>query len=276
MKVSLTATPSRKQSGPILFWGSVARAFSLAAQLGYDGVELHLRHPDEIDRGEVKNLTVEYSLGIPTLGTGMAAGEEGLTFADLNPDIRRRAVDRVKGQIDLAAHLGSAVTIGSLSGRLGGTPEQRPTRREAALACLKECCHTAALAGVTIFLEPLNRYECDYLNKLEEGLAVIRQIGMSNVKLLADTFHMNIEEVDIGASLRRAGPDLGHVHLCDSNRQAPGNGHLNFRDVLEALRDIEYQGYVSFEVLPLPNSRKAAQGAIRYVKGILSSLPVDV
>jgi sugar phosphate isomerase/epimerase len=100
----------------------------------------------------------------------------------------------------------------------------------------------------------------------------MEQIGSPNLNILADTFHMNIEEVDIAASLRGAGSKLGLIHLADSNRQAPGYGHLDFRGVIKALQDIHYQGYLSFEVLPIPNSQKAAEQGIRYVKEISGNL----
>lgn len=272
MKIALTATQSEVSGGPIIMRGSATEAFALASQLNYDGVELHIRHPSQINRDEVKKLADKYGLGIPTLGTGMAATQDGLTFSDPDSEVRRRAVIRIKEHIALAAHLNSAVTIGSINGRLGNDPQKRPIHREGALDCLQQCSKAAAGAGVTILLEPLNRYECDYLNTLEEGIRVIREIGMPSLKLLADTFHMNIEEADITASLRTAGPELGHVHLADSNRMAPGYGHLDVRGVLRVLRDIGYQGYLSFEVLPLPTFRQAAEDAIRTVREILSKL----
>lgn len=272
MKLAVTATPSQARFAPILLQGKIADAFALAAELGYNGIELHLRQPHDIDQIAVKKLASNYGLDIPTLGTGMAAGEDGLTFADPNSEIRRQAVARVKEHIALAAHLRSAVTIGLLSGQVGNNKQQRPIRRAAALSCLEECCRAAAGVGVTILLEPLNRYECDYLNTVEETLCVIRQIDVPNLKLLADTFHMNIEEVDIIASLRLAGPNLGHLHLVDSNRQAPGHGHLDIKGVLQVLRDISYQGYLSFEILPLPNPQQAAEDAIHTVRDILSDL----
>jgi sugar phosphate isomerase/epimerase len=272
VKIALTATQSEGPGAPILIRGSASDAFALASQLGYDGVELHVHRPSQINRDEVKKLADTHGLGIPTLGTGMAATQEGLTFSDPDPEVRRRAVIRIKEHIALAAHLDSAVTIGSINGRLGNDPEKRSLRRDEALDCLRECSKAAAEAGVTILLEPLNRYECDYLNTQEEGVGVIRQIGMPSLKLLADTFHMNIEEADITASLRTAGSELRHVHLADSNRHAPGYGHLDVRGVLRVLREIGYEGYLSFEVLPVPTFRQAAEDAIHTVREILSKL----
>jgi 5-keto-L-gluconate epimerase len=272
MKISLTASISPESFGPILLRGAVRDIFLMAAQWGYDGVELHLLHPAEIDRDEVKRLQLQHGLGIPTLGTGMAARVEGLTFSDPDPDIRHRAVKRIREQIELAAFLGSAVTLGSLLGRVGTESAERTIRREGALACLEECCEAADEAGVTLLLEPLNRYENDYLNTFQEALDVMTKIRRPNLKLLADTFHMNIEEADMEGSLRKAASYLGLVHLADSNRQAPGHGHLDVDGILKTLRDLNYEGYLSFEVLPLPNPRQAAEDGICLVRRILSRL----
>jgi sugar phosphate isomerase/epimerase len=231
-------------------------------------MEIHLLQPSEIDRNEAKELMAYYDLDIVTIGNGMLARMEGLTFADPSPKIRQRVITRIKEQIALAAFLNSAVTIGSIMGRIGDDAMERSVRRFSAIVCLEECCRVAAEAGVTLLLEPLNRYEGDYVNTVEDGLSIIQQIGSPNLKLLADTFHMNIEEPNIETSLKKAGRHLGLVHLSDSNRQAPGYGHLNFHDVIKTLQGILYDGYLSFEVLPVPDSQKAAEHAIRYVKGI--------
>ncbi len=272
MKLSITAIPTHVGFAPILWCGPVEQAFDLAKRLGYDGVELHLHHAGDVNADDVVAMSQRLGLGVPTIGTGMSAVEDHLTFADPSPAVRLQAVTRVREFICLAARLRSAVTIGLLSGRVGKDLRERPARRAGFMASLKECCSAAADVAVTVLLEPLNRYECDHLNTLEDGLAVIEQIGAPNLKLLADTFHMNIEEADIGASLRRAGVHIGHVHLVDSNRQAPGHGHLDVRGILNVLRDIGYRGYLSFEVLPLPDSRRAAEDAIRNVKNVPSEL----
>ena len=273
MKIALTATPSQARFAPIVLRGGIEGAFASAAELGYDGVELHLRQPGDINASAARKLCLEYGLGVPTLGTGMAAGEEGLTFSDPNPDIRHKAVERIREHIALADYLHSAVTIGLIRGRLGNDAAQRPARRAVGLACVDACCRAAQACGVTLLLEPLNRYESDYLNTIEETLDAIEEIGAPNLKVLADTFHMNIEEVDMAAALRQAGSRLGHVHLVDSNRQAPSYGHLDIGSILQALSGIHYQGYLSFEVLPLPESRRAAEDAICFTRGLLEVIP---
>ena len=93
-------------------------------------------------------------------------------------------------------------------------------------------------------------------------MKLIRSLQATNVKLLCDLFHMNIEEADIGSSLRAAGPLVGHVHFADSNRQAVGFGHTHVPPIIDALRSIGYAGYLSAEILPLPDSVSAARQTI--------------
>jgi sugar phosphate isomerase/epimerase len=270
MKIAITATPSQARFAPILWRGDVAKAFRDAAELGCQGVELLLRRAEDVDLRCVKQLMADYQLEVPTLGTGMAAAEDGLTFSDPDATVRVRAVERACAHVRLASEIGSAVTIGILSGKLGNCEgEERCVRRARALECLADLCRTAERLGVTILLEPLNRYECDYINTLADGMKVAAEIGAPNLKLLADTFHMNIEEVDLAASLRATGARLGHVHLADTNRQAPGHGHLNVAGVLEALVEIGYQGYLSFEVLPLPDACHAVRDGIEAIHAAL-------
>ncbi len=272
MRIALTVTPSQARFAPILVRGPVEDGLRLAADLGYDGVEAHLRQPGDIDRVAVRKLAQELGLGFSTIGTGMAAGEDGLTFAHPDPDVRRRAVERVLQHIDLADYLGAAVAIGLVRGSLGRDPAQRSIRMDWFLACMLACSEAASRAGVDLVLEPINRYETDYVNSVDEALQVVRQVGSPALKLLVDTFHMNIEEADMLASLRRAAPHLGLVHLADSNRQAPGHGHTDVRAVLRVLSEVGYEGYLAFEVLPLPNTRQAAEDAVRTVKGLLAGL----
>lgn len=271
MKLALTATPSRAQFAPILWRGPIAEAFALAREFGYDGVELHLRHAADVEAAAVLELQQKYSLGVPTLGTGMVAGEDGLTFTDPDPEVRRRAVARFHEHIRIAARLGSGVTIGLIRGRLG-RGDQRASRRAWMLSCVQECCRLAAADGVTVFLEPINRYEIDDLMTLDDAAEVIQELGAANLKILADTFHMNIEERDLGASFRRHGSLLGHVHLVDSNREVPGHGHIDMMEVLRALLEVKYQGYLCFEVLPAPDARQASMDGIRTVGQMLKSL----
>jgi len=244
---------------------------ALAAELGYDGVELHLRRPTDIDRVVVKRRASDLGLGIPMIGTGMAV-EEGLTFADPDPEVRRRAVVRIRDQMDLGLYLGAMAVIGGIKGRLGADPEGRVARLALVRACCEECVRAAEAANAVLLIEAINRYETDFLNTVAETAALVREIGSPHLKLLVDTFHMNIEEADIAASLRQAGALICHVHLVDTNREAPGHGHLDMPAVLLALRDVHYHGYLSLECLPLPDPRRAAEDGIRTLRPLVQAL----
>ena len=272
MKLAVTATPEQARFAPVLLRGPLSESFALASQYGCDGIEVHLRNPHDVDWQEMVELSRRHGLPVTTLGTGMAAGMDGLTFTDAKNEVRSQAVERVKAHIKLAARLGSAVTIGVLNGHLGSDDKQAVKRREFHFACLEQCCHAAADAGVSLLLEPLNRYESDWFNTTEAALGVIEQLGAANLKYLADTYHMNIEEVDMAASIRRAGNSLGYVHLVDSNRCAPGQGHVSFGELLDALIDIGYDGYLSLECLPKPDAERAIKNSLKYVRKLLAEL----
>jgi sugar phosphate isomerase/epimerase len=120
--------------------------------------------------------------------------------------------------------------------------------------------------NVPLIYEPLNRYETNLCNRLADGAEYLASLSTENVVLLADLFHMNIEEQDLAAAIRQAGRAIGHVHFVDSNRQPAGAGHLSYPPIAAALQSIPYRGYLSAEALPLPNSVTAAQMTIRAIR----------
>ena len=116
--------------------------------------------------------------------------------------------------------------------------------------------------GIHLCIEPINRYEADTLLNVPDTVRFIQRHGLQDAFILADLFHMNIEDADMAAALRQAGPLLGHMHVPDSNRAAPGMGHIDYHPILEALRDIGYDGYLSSEAMPFGDSDGcAARGA---------------
>ena len=114
-----------------------------------------------------------------------------------------------------------------------------------------------------LFYEPLNRYETDQVTTVADGVALLNGLSTRNVRLLCDLFHMNIEEADLPAAIRLGGSQIGHIHFVDSNRRSVGCGHLAVAPVIAALREIGYQGYLSAEALPYPNSDDAAAQTMR-------------
>ncbi len=246
--------------------------------LGFDGVELALRDPRALDGARLRDHCAELDLPVVALGTGQVYLHEGLALAAPEAGIRRAASERLTEHIRLASILngiagappaGVQVIVGLLRGRA------REARAQAE-AWLREGLRPAldaAVAGeVGVVIEPVNRYETDFLNTVEETAAVVERIGHPHLGVLADTFHMNIEEASIEDSLRRAAPHLRHVHVADSNRRAPGLGHLDFRRILETLQEVGYHGFLSAETLPYPDPEGAARQTVHHLRSLQAAM----
>lgn len=241
----------------LAFRESLEGGIRRAAAMGFDAVELAVRDPHTVDRKLLAELIGELGLPVVAVGTGQAYGEEGLSFTDTDAGIRRRAVERILAQIDFAAELHTQVIIGLIRGRVqAGISEDEA--RELLTDALKECCQYAAGKNVTLCVEPINRYETNLINTVDEALALLDSVGCSNLGLLLDSFHMNIEEPCILQSIRKSRGQIFHFHIADSNRWSPGCGHLDFPAILKELKDTGYDGAVSGEMLPKPDGETAA------------------
>ena len=252
--------------GPLaLFSGTFEEKAAKAAQSGYDGIELMVRDPSKLDWEAIKRTLLTAGLETSQVVTGELFGADGLCLVTTDADLHRRAVERTRQVIDLAAELGAMINVGRLRGRLenlGGVANAW----DIAVEQLREVVDYAAGKGVRVAIEPINRYETDFITTVADGLWMVDSLKADNVGLMLDLFHMNIEEASIEESLRLAEDRLWHVHIADSNRRYPGSGHIAFPPIFAALRDMGYQGYVSAEVLPLPNADVAAQKSIEFLR----------
>jgi sugar phosphate isomerase/epimerase len=165
--------------------------------------------------------------------------------------VRRDAVDYMKKVADLGAGVGCPVMIVAPTACMKMTAWKDPKEEwNWAVESIRGGGEYALSVGVNITIEAWNRYETYLLNRLDQSLELLRDVGLPNAGVMGDTFHMNIDEASIADAFRKAGTHLNHVHIADSNRAAPGRGHIDFLPVLKALRDIKYKGYLSFELLP--------------------------
>ncbi len=245
------------RGGPFVFWHDLPAACRRAAELGFDAVEIFPPSPSAIDDSDAMILVQTLRLRVAAVGTGAGWVLHKLTLTDPDPGRRREAIQFVRGLIGQAAEWGAPAIIGSMQGR-APDPAGRPDWLARLGDALDELGAYAATCGQPLLYEPLNRYETNLVNTVADGVKLVGGLSSGNVKLLCDLFHMNIEEADIAAALRAAGPALGHVHFVDSNRRAAGFGHLDYRPVAEALKAIGYAGYLSAEALPLPDPDAAA------------------
>ena len=265
MKTSFAVSLQKTKFGAIAFGESFTSIISKLKELGYQGVELAVRNPKDIKGEEIEKIINNYQLIVPAIGTGQAFIEEGLNLSSEEKEIREKTIERLKNHVDFASQWSSLVIIGLIRGNL---PLQEE-RKEKALAYFKEsllqCSELAKEKGIKLVIEPLNRYEVNFLNTIGETLEFISSLEDDNIGILAVSFHMNIEEVDFYQSLIEAEDRLWHFHIADSNRWAPGFGHTNFAPIFQALRDLNYQGFVSAEILQKPNFPEAAKQTIDYL-----------
>ena len=129
-------------------------------------------------------------------------------------------------------------------------------------AALNDLGEHARRYNIPLIYEPLNRYETNLINTEAAGASLMESLQTDNVRLLADLFHMNIEETSIASGVKDGGRWIGHVHFVDSNRRPAGCGHLDYEPILAALREIQYEGYLSAEALPWPDPVAAAKQTI--------------
>jgi len=273
MKLSVVLSTHAARFEAATFKGDLAANVARIAGWGYDGVELAVRDPRLVNADDLAGMLAAHGLALPAIGTGQAWGEERLSFTSADPAVRRAAIERIESHIPLAARFDAACgepgrTLVILGLIRGITPagQSHETSMAYLIEALQECMAAAASAGVRFALEPLNRYETDLIHTVADGLELIERVGASNFGLLLDTFHMNIEEPSIEASIRLAGDRIFHFHVADSNRWYPGAGHIDFRSVLETLSATGYTGFVSGEFLPRPDAATAAGEAIAYLR----------
>jgi sugar phosphate isomerase/epimerase len=268
MKLAIVLSTHAAQFQAVAFKGDFEANVARIASYGYGGVELAIRDPKLVDVDELDAVVRRYELEVPAIGTGQAWGEEGLSFTSDDPAVRRAAIERVKSHVPLAQHFGATIILGLIRGI---TPPGQSHERSMAylVEALQECSAVAATEGVSFALEPLNRYETDLIHTVEQGMELIQQVGAENFGLLLDTFHMNIEEPSIEASIRACGDRIFHFHVADSNRWHPGAGHLDFRSVLATLSETGYDGYVSGEFMPVPDANTGAQRAIEHLRSLV-------
>lgn len=265
MQLSLVISIEETGFDAVAMRGTWQDAVRTAATLGYDGVELAVRDASRLDAAVVSSVVREAGLAVSAIGTGQAYLADGLSLAHPDDAIRARATTRVVAALHLAAPLGAAVIVGLLRGRISG---DRAVTDRRLIESMRALLPIAEQMKVPILFEPINRYETDYLPTVEAVVEVINQMGSPLLGVLADTFHMNIEEASIEESLRRAGPRLRHVHVADNNRLAPGWGHLDFSRILAVLRQMDYRGYLSAEILPHPNPHAAARQAVEHLRAM--------
>lgn len=229
----------------------VATSVDRLARLGYDAVEVE-GEPDQHDPRRTRKLVEDAGLTVGSVCPNFTP-QRDLSHPD--PEVRNTALAYLRGVAEFSAELGAPLFIVAPTAYARVKPLAQPTDEwRWAVEGIRSAGEHAAPLGVDLSLECWNRYGTYLINRLDEGARMWRETGLSNGGIMADTFHMNIEERSIPEAILASSDILNHVHLSDSNRLAPGLGHIHFAEVMRALRDAGYGGGLAFELIPtLPN-----------------------
>jgi sugar phosphate isomerase/epimerase len=267
--ITVCLVPEAK-AGPFVFHDGLPDACRKARKLGFDAIEVFPPSADAIDQASLKTYLDDNGLALAAVGTGAGWLQNKLTLVLPDHAMRSRAREFVRAIIEFAGGFGAPAIIGSMQGRSGDGVDAETSMgylRDA----LEDLGEYARQYRVPLLFEPLNRYETNMVNTVEGGLALLGSLSTQNVLLLADLFHMNIEEPDISWSLHTGGDRIGHVHFVDSNRRAAGFGHIDFRPIARALSTIGYNGFASAEALPLPDPDAAATQTINAFRELFAT-----
>jgi D-psicose/D-tagatose/L-ribulose 3-epimerase len=216
-------------------------------EIGFDIIEICIEDPATIDVARIREALAENDLTATICG---AFGPNRDASSE-EQSVRANTAQYLESCIDVARELGSPFVAGPMYSATGKTnllsADKRERQWSLAVETLKPVADYAGERGVQLAIEPLNRFETDFINTVEQGLELLDRIGAPNVGFLLDTFHMNIEEKDLPAAIRTAGSKVFHFHSCENDRGTPGTGHVPWKDVVSALRAINYQGPVVIE-----------------------------
>ena len=219
--------------------------FDRLKEMGFDGIEIHLNHPETLPKEKIKKKMNE--TGMKCTFTATLDKEHNLISPE--KEIREAGIEFLKERIDVASELESDVLAGVIYAAWGEftgkmrTPEEWNYSKE----YLLKAADYAKQKGVVLALEPVNRYETYFLNTVEDTRKLVEEINHPNVKIHPDTYHLNIEEESFYGAIKSAGEYLYHIHLCENNRGIPGTGHVAWDDVFKALRELKYDRWAIVE-----------------------------
>ncbi len=232
----------------LVYYGEpITESIARISRCGYDAIEM-LGEPEQFNTKEVNMLCDASGICVSSI-CSIFTEERDMIHPDAK--IRRKAMDYVYSVIDFAAELKAKRVIISTTACGKITPlvniEQET---EWAVENVRLAADYAAHSDVVLALESWNRYETYMADSLDKVSKLSKLIDRPNVGIMGDTFHMCMEEANLSEVIRQHAGEFVHFHLADSNRAAPGKGHLDFRPILQALKDINYTGYLVFELLP--------------------------
>jgi len=263
------ATPDvRVDESVTAYQGPLEKSLRELSNLGYQGVEFMTLNPSELNWKEVKELLKKHQLKAVLVCTGEIFGQLKLSYTHKEEDIRKEAIQRTKEIMDFASYLGADINIGRIRGQYCKDLTREETEAYAVEA-FKEISRYGEEKNVRIALETVTIMQTNFINTLEEGLDMVKRVGMKNFQLMLDVFHLNLEEKNLYEAIRTYSPHNIHVHLADNNRRYPGHCGLDFDKIIGTFKECGYEGNFSTEIFQIPSQEEAAQGAVDHLMPIL-------
>lgn len=264
MKLSVAIAAENALPSAFVVWRGFEKSIMKASEYGYHGVELALKTADDVNPGKLNRWLEKYNLEVSCISTGQVFAALGLYFTHPDKEVRDKAVKVLNDLILLAGDFGKMVNIGRVRGYIAEGQTYR-TAEDLFIETAGKICETADKYGVTVVIEPVNRYEINFVNNLDEGALLVSKLKNKNTGLMPDLFHMNIEDARIGESIKRNAHLIKYIHFADSNRMAPGQGHINYDEVFDALYESGFNGWAAVEILPKPDPDTAAKQAAEFL-----------
>lgn len=248
-------------------WDAFAADVACVRDCGYQGVELQIADPATFDEPRVKEILDRAGLPLAAFQTGASYATHGNCLSTADAAVRNRTVALLRSFVDLADRWKCVIVFGSLQGRLKDEP-RRDLAEARIRAALRDVGEYATERRVTLAFEPVNQLEVGFHNTIAAGAELVRGLNLPGVRLMVDTFHMNIEERDMITPLAGVADILVHVHLSETNRDVLGTGHWDTGAFLAGLRRLGYAGYCSVGVY---NTSRSRPECIRHCQTVLSS-----
>lgn len=264
MKLAVAIAAENASSDAFVVFRGIENSIKKASSLGYDGVELALKNPKEISKNELKKLLNNHNMEVSAISSGQVWAARKLCFTEEDKSKRIELKNTFCQFIDLASDFGQLVNIGRTRGSIG--QKDPKDAKQLFLDMAGELSDYAAKRGVKLILEPVNRYEIDFVNNLDQCVEMIKLVNKDNFTMMPDVFHMNIEDSKIGESLIKHSKYIEYIHFASSNRIGVGEGHLDWKEIFDALNQISYKGWTTVEILPYPTPEIAAKKSIDFLK----------
>lgn len=247
--------------------GPYEETIRMAAQIGYDAVQLTLNRPSEVEPSEILKLAARYGVKVSALATGRGYTVDGLSLGCGEEVGRRQAVERMKEHVDLAKKLGGAKVI---IGAIRGWTTDAPTKKdyyEKFHKSINELTAYAESKGIVMILEANDHLETDAYISIGETAGFIRDVNSPSLKLQLDTMHMKYEDEEIYHQILEYGELIYQVDISGEERSCPDGEKFDYPLLIQALKDIGYERYLAFEYRPEP-PRNAAEEGYRYIRSL--------